>query len=104
MNVLIAYVLNYCLTHRLSFLNWKLVVYIGALSYALYVWQQLFVFTFKPLLAITINVVCAQISYLLVEKPCISLGRKLAMKNSEKINEHRAASLGASESGAKIFC
>ena len=57
------------------FLNWRPLAFLGTLSYSLYVWQQLFLnryvhntFTTFPLNLI-LTVLCALLSFYLVERP-----------------------------------
>jgi len=53
-------------------LNNRVIVHIGMISYGIYLWQQLFVFS-EPLSQFPLNTVfiliCAELSYFLVEKP-----------------------------------
>ena len=64
-------------------LNWKPVIFVGTLSYSLYLWQQLFINreahdwinTFPQNLALT--VFTALSSYLLLEKPLLHLRHRL---------------------------
>jgi peptidoglycan/LPS O-acetylase OafA/YrhL len=50
--------------------------FIGKISYSLYIWQQLFLFSHMPtLLAIAAAVACAYLSYRFIEQPCIAFGR-----------------------------
>jgi peptidoglycan/LPS O-acetylase OafA/YrhL len=65
------------------FLNWKPIVFVGTLSYSLYLWQQLFlnressawINTFPQNLILAIAAALA--SYFLLEKPLLKLRRRL---------------------------
>ena len=60
--------------------------WVGRLSYSLYIWQQLFlVVNSRPLgllqafpMDLLCPIVCASVSYYLLEKPMIKLGHRLA--------------------------
>lgn len=79
------------LNHRGSiarFLEMPVLRLIGRLSFSIYLWQQLFLVwtdarvpALEPLQAYPLNVVavivCASISFWLVEEPCIALGRRV---------------------------
>jgi peptidoglycan/LPS O-acetylase OafA/YrhL len=62
------------------FLNTRALVAIGALSYSLYLWQQLFINRANPMLPFPINlliaVACALVSYRLIEQPARHWGRR----------------------------
>jgi peptidoglycan/LPS O-acetylase OafA/YrhL len=91
LNVCIALFIDWCLrnpTGRLgAFLEWRPVVYIGLLSYSLYLWQQPFANRHSDALVASfpLNLVCiaaaALASYYLIEKPSLDwrqrLGRRL---------------------------
>lgn len=62
-------------------LNSRAAVHIGVISYSLYLWQQLWLgITGTSPLSITVHLLiaflCAELSYLLVEKPLLRLGRR----------------------------
>lgn len=75
-----------CATLRRPVVQW-----IGACSYSIYLWQQLFTpvpylqygdFLRSPWLAASAIFACATFSYYVVERPCIRLGRALARRAS----------------------
>jgi peptidoglycan/LPS O-acetylase OafA/YrhL len=62
------------------FLNLPVMVWLGTLSYSLYLWQQLWSFTTLPLGAIsrlTATFACACLSYYLIERPVLGLRARL---------------------------
>jgi peptidoglycan/LPS O-acetylase OafA/YrhL len=84
-----------------AFLNWKPVVYIGVLSYSLYVWQQLFLDrsssawsnAFPQNLALAAGAALA--SYYLIEKPMLGLRSRLRARRQPPSGEIREqATLG----------
>lgn len=72
-----------------AFLNWKPVVWLGALSYSLYIWQQIFLnrfvdnvsTTFPLNLALTMG--CALASFYLIERPVLSSRNRLKRAASQ---------------------
>jgi peptidoglycan/LPS O-acetylase OafA/YrhL len=90
-----APVLNFCLAglvlHVIQVpyraLNWQPVVWLGKISYSLYLWQELFcsnkALHFGYVLVLP-TVACACLSYYLVEKPMLRLREKLAEKQSPR--------------------
>lgn len=66
------------------FLEWKPLAFLGTFSYSLYIWQQVFILgVHKPTsfcISIAILPVVAVSSYILIEKPLIEVGRKLARR------------------------
>lgn len=68
-------------------LNWRPVVWVGKISYSLYLWQQVFVFgeRGKPWYFVLLAVAMAAVSYYLIEMPMLRLRewqmekRKIAM-------------------------
>ena len=71
------------------FLCWPLIQWLGACSYSIYLWQQLFTAPpayyhgwnwSSPLLACTATLVCAAASRYLVETPCIALGHRICKR------------------------
>lgn len=86
-NVLIAILIHRCLLVQqgawFRILNWKPIVWIGGLSYSLYLWQQLFIdrsgglwMNWFPQNAV-LAVVAALASFYLVERPLQGLRRRL---------------------------
>jgi peptidoglycan/LPS O-acetylase OafA/YrhL len=68
-------------------LNWSPLVWIGMLSYSIYLWQQLFLDDSHSLgfpLNLFCIAVCAMTSYFLVEAPMLKVGKKLRTSNSNK--------------------
>jgi peptidoglycan/LPS O-acetylase OafA/YrhL len=68
-------------------LNWQPVVWLGKISYSLYLWQELFcsnkALHFGYVLVLP-TVACACLSYYLVERPMLRLREKQAEKQSQK--------------------
>lgn len=80
-----------CATLRRPIVQW-----VGACSYSIYLWQQLFTpqphlqygeFLKSPWLAGSAILACAAFSYYVVERPCIRLGRALARRGSSGSGE-----------------
>lgn len=79
-----------------SFLNLKPILFLGKISYSLYLYHTIILFsliyTFNDVLpiyiillsTIVISVIVASIAYYLVEKPSMKLGRKLKNKQEEQ--------------------
>jgi peptidoglycan/LPS O-acetylase OafA/YrhL len=73
---------------RCSLLRWPVVQWIGACSYGIYLWQELFTGPANVyhgwnvaqsfLLASIAILICAGMSHYLIEQPCIRLGRSLS--------------------------
>jgi peptidoglycan/LPS O-acetylase OafA/YrhL len=65
-------------------LNYPIIVYLGALSYSLYLWQEPFLNPFSRRMAasfpqnLVLSVAAAMLSYHLLEKPCLAIKRRLA--------------------------
>jgi peptidoglycan/LPS O-acetylase OafA/YrhL len=85
----------YCSKDRLGrLLNWRPVVFIGVLSYSLYVWQQLFlnrnssawVNAFPQNLILAVGAALG--SYLLIEKPLLGLRGRLRTKSLHESENH----------------
>lgn len=94
MNLAIAIIVDRCVrvTHGLAFevLNLRPMVWIGTLSYSLYLWQEPFLnhkahttFTTWPL-NIGLALVCAVASYYLIEKPFFALRDERARLRKQK--------------------
>jgi peptidoglycan/LPS O-acetylase OafA/YrhL len=74
---------------RCAILRWRAVQWIGACSYSIYLWQQLFTgstslyhgwnLAQSPLAAAVSIVACAGISFYLIERPSIRLGRFISI-------------------------
>jgi peptidoglycan/LPS O-acetylase OafA/YrhL len=74
----VAMLINYVVEHPSgslgTFLNWRLVVWLGALSYSLYIWQQLaFTLANNFGVAVIFALAMAALSYYVVERPFNSL-------------------------------
>lgn len=73
-----------------KFLNLKVMTFIGALSYSLYLWQQVFINIFldtwmcKPPYNFFMIVVCALFSYYVVEKPFLRWKDKFTLRSAKK--------------------
>jgi peptidoglycan/LPS O-acetylase OafA/YrhL len=73
-----------------QFLNWKPMVFIGTLSYSLYLWQEPFLnrLSTSPISAFPVNLVLtfavALASYYLVEKPFLGLRRRIERRIQPK--------------------
>lgn len=74
-NVGIALIIDHCIRKEHAFLNWKPVVWLGLISYSLYLWQQPFLNTplRHPWSAFPLNLMlafaCAICSYYAIERP-----------------------------------
>lgn len=74
--------------------------FIGMISFSLYLWQQLFTarlaeYPVKSLLLLPpVMLACAVLSYFLVERPCVRLGKRL----NSRLDSHRARNLPSSPS------
>lgn len=87
MNVGIALCLDWCITYHAGkvgrLLNSKPLVFLGMMSYSIYLWQQLFLnrYSSSPLCAFPLNIllvaIMASASYYLVEGPTLQLRQKL---------------------------
>jgi len=79
----IALSVDHSIRKKYSFLNARPVIWIGVLSYSLYLWQQIFLDRYSVTLitSFPINLMlalaCATASYYLVEKPCLALRSRI---------------------------
>jgi peptidoglycan/LPS O-acetylase OafA/YrhL len=83
-SVLIAMLLavtSQCRTSAFRMLDWKPLAFLGTISYSIYIWQQPFMISsFRGMpLSVSIPTLClfSLVSYYLIEKPVIRLGRHL---------------------------
>lgn len=93
-NVIAAVIIWRCITVDRGIIHWLLnlspVVWLGTLSYSLYLWQEPFLNSWSSawFAAWPVNLVlafaCAMISFYLVEKPFLKLGRYLATTRSTR--------------------
>jgi peptidoglycan/LPS O-acetylase OafA/YrhL len=87
LNIAIALCIDRCVRHHNDLLgrllNWRPMVFIGVLSYSLYLWQEPFLnrLSESPINWFPINLIllsCAALaSYYLVERPCLDLRRRI---------------------------
>ena len=83
MHVSIAGVLLHVVQTPYRFLNFAPIVWLGKISYSLYLWQQLFTFSHHstPFYSLLFALALACLSYYLVERPMLRLreerGRKM---------------------------
>ena len=82
MHVSIALLLLHVIERPYWILNWKPVVWLGKISYSLYLWQQLFVFGThgRPWYFVFFAVGLASVSYYLVEQPVLRVREKRAQQ------------------------
>jgi peptidoglycan/LPS O-acetylase OafA/YrhL len=75
MNVSIAGVLLHVVQTPYRFLNFAPIVWLGKISYSLYLWQQLFAYSSqpKPLYFLLFALALACLSYYLIEKPMLRM-------------------------------
>ena len=90
MNLGIALCIDFCVRHHTGsmgrLLNSRPMVFIGVMSYSIYLWQQLFfnrysvsVFTQFPV-NLLLAAGASMVSYYVVERPCLSLRQNLEKK------------------------
>ncbi|HUI80687.1 MAG TPA: acyltransferase, partial [Bryobacteraceae bacterium] len=87
LNIAIALSIDWCVRHDTSplgrFLNWKPMVFVGVLSYSLYLWQEPFLNRLSDAvinrfpLNLVLAFLAALASYYLVEKPFLNLRRRV---------------------------
>jgi peptidoglycan/LPS O-acetylase OafA/YrhL len=82
------------LAHK--WLNSRLLVWIGTVSYSVYVWQEMFlirpaidIYPFGKLSAFPLNLICvfavSAVSFYCIERPCIAQGKRLLARRRERI-------------------
>ena len=75
----IAVLIDHCIRKRYWLLNWAPIVWIGTISYSLYLWQQPFMNRAMPYLWTTfplnvlLPIACASVSYYCIERPALRL-------------------------------
>jgi len=70
-------------------LNWKVMQWVGKISYGVYLWQEMFLFDTSSTptrllllpLAVAAILLCAWISHIVVERPLRNLGRRFAKEH-----------------------
>ena len=87
LNISIALCIDRCVRHHTDllgrFLNWRLMVFVGVLSYSLYLWQEPFLnrLSNHPINWFPLNLICvaaaALASYYFVERPFLDLRRRI---------------------------
>jgi peptidoglycan/LPS O-acetylase OafA/YrhL len=100
-NILVALAVFRCIAipdDRLgSILNSKALMFVGGLSYSIYVWQQLFLPPMPPGSSFPLNVIAALAtalcSYYLIERPCLNLKKRFTRTKFGPPAEVRAAAL-----------
>jgi peptidoglycan/LPS O-acetylase OafA/YrhL len=87
MHLSIAGLLWHVVQRPYRILNIWPVIWLGKISYSLYLWQQLFVFGehARPWYSIFIALVLASASYYLVEQPMLRLREKNTIAHSERV-------------------
>ena len=82
-NLSAALVLDFVLASRVAWLNNKALVWVGTISYGLYLWHNLIFILVRErltespwgilILGSVVSIACAAMSYYLLEKPCLKL-------------------------------
>jgi peptidoglycan/LPS O-acetylase OafA/YrhL len=95
MNCTMAGLLLHAVRAQYRFLNIAPIVWLGQISYSLYLWQQPFFFAppGEPAYKLVVGVGLACLSYYLVEKPVLGLREK---RNIPRSSAHSGAPTGAS--------
>ena len=84
------------------FLNWRPMVYLGVLSYSIYLWQEPFLdrLSSAPVCWFPLNLICvaaaAWLSYTFVETPCLNWRRRLERRFSPR--RTHATAVGSADS------
>jgi peptidoglycan/LPS O-acetylase OafA/YrhL len=92
MHVSIAGLLKFVVEHPYGWLNARPVVWLGRISYSLYLWQQVFIFGkhARPWYYVFLAVGMAGASFYLVERPTLWL-REMRAKRSARTTQQMAA-------------
>ncbi|MDQ4123386.1 MAG: acyltransferase [Acidobacteriota bacterium] len=95
-NLSTALVLAFALTSRPKYLSNKVLVWVGTISYGLYLWHNLIFILVREritespwgilILGSAVSVVCAALSYYLLEKPCLKLKERFTTPTTQKEN------------------
>ena len=93
MHVSIAGILLHVVQTPYRFLNLKPVVWLGKISYSLYLWQQLFAYSpqRRPGYALLLALGLACLSYHLVEQPMLRLRERRTRKQKLEVSAHAPA-------------
>ena len=112
MNVGIAFCIDWCVTNHTGrlgrALNYRPVVLVGVMSYSIYLWQQVFLDRYSQsiLCRFPVNVVLVAIastlSYLLCERPCFALRRRLESHIFKQRSAGRASQTAARLAASSI--
>ena len=76
LNIFIACCVCWAIRYRPRILDWRPLVWIGTVSYSIYLWQQLFVYSTPFPLNLVLIFGVAALSYYVIEKPMIALGHR----------------------------
>lgn len=83
LTIILLIVLNFSSSRIFNFLNNKIMITIGLWSYSIYLWQQVWLYSWDmPLIVKFLGIVtCSVASYYLIEKPFLSLRYAILKKN-----------------------